>query len=172
MNTSDVISLSGVIVSSVSAVASVATFLIARSALSTWKSQEILKSKKDFKLALLEMKFVVLWLPETINVGHLMLGRDLLYGTQGEAREQLVDKQIKAFEGYAREFEKFEDAMQNCARLWFASEGLFKGTNVEKLWEGIYKAYNEYTQGRQDQKFFISALDALLVIDMYFEPST
>lgn len=171
MTTSEMIALCGVFVSSVSAAASVATLIIAKSALTTWKAQEILKSKKDFKLALLEMKFVVLWLPETINVGHLMLGRDLLYGTQGEAREQLVEKQIKAFEGYAREFEKFEDAMQKCARLWFASEGLFKGTNVETLWQGIYNAYNEYTQGHKDQKFFISALNALLAVDMYFEPS-
>ncbi|HHA1269908.1 hypothetical protein [Enterobacter mori] len=169
MSASDVIALSGVLVSGVSACASIVTLYFAKSALNTWKAQEILKTKKDFKLALLEMKFVVLWLPESIDVDHLMVGRRLLYGADEELKAPLLNKQVKAFEGYALEFEKFEDAMQKCARMWFASESLFKGNQVELLWKGIFEAYNEYSQGRQNQSFFIKKLDELLVVDMYFE---
>ncbi|HFR0087197.1 TPA: hypothetical protein ACHTYT_004110 [Klebsiella pneumoniae] len=169
MTTSDIIAFSGVVVSGVSAIASVITLLFARTALNTWKSQEVLKAKKDFKMALLELKFIVLWLPEDINVDHLMIGRNLIYDSSGELKSKFVEKQIKAFENYAREFEKFEDAMQVSARLWFACEGLFKSTDVEGLWKGVYLAYNEYTQGRKNQSYFISKLDELLIVEMYFD---
>lgn len=120
-------------------------------------------------MALLELKFIVMWLPEDINVDHLMIGRNLIYDSSGELKSKFVEKQVKAFENYAREFEKFEDAMQISARLWFACEGLFKGSDVENLWKGVYQAYNEYTQGRKNQNHFISKLDALLIVDMYFD---
>lgn len=164
----DKIALLSMVGTCISATASLITLFFARTALKTWKEQEILKSKKDFKMALLELKFVTLWQPSKINPEHLRVGRNILYSPNVLDQSQHVTAEINAFKGLAIEFEKFEDAMQICARHWFATEKIFKGSSVEKLWMNILHAYNEYTQGKIDQDVFMGKLDELINVDLYF----
>ncbi|QFH70978.1 hypothetical protein [Atlantibacter subterraneus] len=168
MNTAEKIALFSMIGTCVSAVASLVTLYFARVALNAWKEQEVLKSKKDFKMSLLELKFVTLWQSSTIHPEHLRVGRNLLYDANEFKNSQLTEDEKNIYKGFAIEFEKFENAMQMCARHWLASEKLFKGTKVERLWGGICQAYNEYTQGMKNQAYFIEKLDELIKIDLYY----
>ena len=162
MSTADKIALFSMIGTTVSAIVSMITLFFAKTALNTWRHQEVLKSKKDFKMALLELKFVTLWQPNEIDPVQLLYSENELRTTK------LLDVQINAFKGLAKEFEKLEDSMQMCARYWFATEKLFKDTDVEKLWNNIMSAYNEYTQGKRNQDYFITHLDKLIKVDLYF----
>ncbi|MHP61605.1 hypothetical protein D9F47_22465 [Escherichia coli] len=168
MSTADKIALFSMIGTTVSAIVSMITLFFAKTALNTWRHQEVLKSKKDFKMALLELKFVTLWQPDEIDPVQLRVGRNILYSENDLRKTKLPVEQITAFKGLAKEFEKLEDSMQMCARYWFATEKLFKDTDVEKLWGNIMAAYNEYTQGKRNQDYFIWHLDELIKVDLYF----
>jgi len=153
----------------VAALAMIGTLVIAKVALNTWKEQEIMKSKKDFKMALLEMKFALVWLPEEINFDQLMAGRNLLYPINKEGNSPIpLDEQI-FYKSYAGEFEKFENAMQKSWQYWSACEGLFKGSHVEELWAVLLGAHNEYTHGLEKQSKLLAPLNALLKEEMYFK---
>lgn len=168
MKITDTIALISTIGTCVSAVASLVTLYFAKVALNAWKEQEVLKSKKDFKMSLLELKFVTLWQSSTIHPKHLRVGRNLLYDANELKNSKLSEDEKNIFKGFAIEFEKFENAMQMCARHWLASERLYQETVVEKLWGEICQAYNEYTQGIKNQAYFIEKLDKLIKIDLYY----
>ncbi|WP_447863544.1 hypothetical protein [Kluyvera sichuanensis] len=172
MTTTEIVSLLAMIGTCVAAIAACVTLFFARAALTAWKEQEVLKSKKDFKMALLDLKAAAVWQPELINKEHLRIGRNILYSPNGEVGTKLIEEKIDYFKGLAVEFEKLETAMQSCSKYWNVTEGVFSGTSTEKLWGEFCESYNNYTQGKEDLKDLISKLDVLIEIKFYFHSAT
>ncbi|MBH3284671.1 hypothetical protein I5N21_03145 [Serratia marcescens] len=137
------------------------TFVLAGFALNVWKQQEKLKVKKDFKASVIQLRHILVWLPDTIDLEMLMAGRRLLYDSRVTMQIGMDPGKFNQCKDYAINFQSIEDGMQKCSECWAATEDLLSETEIGQLWRETYLMYNEYTQGRCDKSLFIDKIDAI-----------
>ncbi|MDC6111319.1 hypothetical protein [Serratia rubidaea] len=144
-----------------SAFMSLITCGLACFALNTWKKQEQLKVKKDFKASLIQLRRLLIWLPGTIDVATLMAGRRLIYDSKVTMQIGMDAGRFNHCKDYAMNFQSLEDGMQKCWECWAATEDLLSKTEIGELWRDTTSMYNEYTQGRSDKSLFIDKIDGI-----------
>ncbi len=151
-----------------SALLSFATILTAIYALKTWKQQEILKTKMEFKKALMELRTAVLFLPDKVEPKQVVLAKNILNDTTGIKTRGMEQEQIEAYKDLAREVRELENGILNCWKSWASTEDIFRGSEIEVLWKEVQKTYNAYMLQGEDKQPYLESIDILIRKDFVF----
>lgn len=141
---------------------SVLTFVLACIALNTWKKQEKLRVKKDFKASLFQLRTLLLYMPDEIDELKLQQGRKFLKNPAVEFQIGLLQQEFNERKDYAKEFIHIEEGMQKCFACWVDTENILLGTKVSKFWSNIITAYEKYVLGEGKKLDVIKEIDAML----------
>ncbi|HGM5416863.1 TPA: hypothetical protein ACKP1J_001212 [Serratia liquefaciens] len=145
-----------------SLVVSVLTLVLAYLALTSWKKQEELKVKQNFKESLFQLRSLLLSMPERIEVYKLSQGRQLLTNPDAIFQIGILPKDFNQRKEYAKDFERVEEGMQKCLACWIATENLLSGTKLNQLWRSISIAFEGYAQGKGKKADLTKEIDMML----------
>ncbi|HGE8334825.1 TPA: hypothetical protein ACGD5E_000918 [Serratia marcescens] len=147
---------------------SLATILIAIYALKTWKQQEILKAKMEFKKVLMQLRHVVLFLPDRVEQAQVVLAKNILSDTTGIKTRGMEQEHIEAYKDLAREIRELENEILNCWKTWMSTEDIFRGSEIEVLWKEVQKNHNAYMLQGGDKQPYLESVDTLMKKDFVF----
>ncbi len=129
---------------------SILTLCVAIIAIQTWKKQEILKVKMDFKKSLMRLKTECYLFPEYLNVAKISYGQQFI---NADWKLTEIDKRA-AIE--AQRYNQFNQAFLSCCDSWVATERLFDNSEVLKGWDDVVNGANRFAQaeisGREFQQ--------------------
>ncbi|MEK9498213.1 hypothetical protein V2H77_17425 [Photorhabdus sp. P32] len=129
--------------------------IYAKKALTTWKKQEKVKVKMDFKKALIQVIDSIIYMPDWFDMSKASFGKKIL--TAGEAERS---KHLDAIE-LSNQFDVLTRSMTNAHGCWIYCEHFFDGTEVVKEWENVIALVDNYIKGNAKQDDVIDALDSL-----------
>lgn len=129
------------IATSVSLIFSAAMIYYAFRALSTWREQEQLKVKVDFKKSIISMYDILLVMPNSNLTFLSNIGRSAI-AMSGGNQTLTPTKETTAF--YQKN--ALADAYEKAEHNWAISEELFIGTKTHKDWEDFKRAYFNYAK--------------------------
>lgn len=145
-----------------SLVVSVLTLALAYRALTSWKKQEELKVKQDFKASLFQLRSLLRYMPDRIEEYKLQQGREILSNPEVNFQIGMHHEKFTQRRNYAKDFERVEEGMQKCLACWMATENLLSGTKISQLWEDISIAYEEYELGKGQKAELTKKIDTML----------
>ncbi|WP_338570448.1 hypothetical protein VRB37_16430 [Erwinia billingiae] len=128
----------------VGVVATIITLTYARKALHTWKQQEALKLKIDFKSATIELLHALDAMPENWSYVHVNIARSAL--DRGELKST-TEKEVSIF------YNKQDMAAANtiACKRWMMCEQLFSGSEVVESWSKFQNNYRQYAMKGGDK---------------------
>lgn len=121
-----------------SAGATLITLHYARKALDTWKQQEALKIKIEFKSAVIELLHAVDAMPDNWSYMQVNTARSAI--DRGEADSYPKREEVKIF--YLKQ--DMVAANTIAIKRWIMCEQLLKGTEVAMKWNEFQKSYHSY----------------------------
>lgn len=119
---------------------SILTLCVAIRAIHTWKKQEILKIKMDFKKSLMRLKTECYSFPEYIDVAKINYGQQYI-----DADWKLTDADKRAVIE-AQRYNKFNQIFLSCCDSWVATERLFDKSEVAKGWGDVVTGVQRFAQ--------------------------
>lgn len=120
---------------------SIATLFFAKQAIDTWKQQEILKVKMDFKRSLMNLKTAFYQYPDHLDAAKIIHGREFL----NHSGDLTIADQSARFE--TMKYDQFNKVFLGCCDSWVATEHLFLKTNIEKKWNEIMNRMEMFDKG-------------------------
>ncbi|CAI1685340.1 hypothetical protein [Serratia fonticola] len=136
--------------------------LCAAIALNTWRKQEQTKAKMEFKKALLSLRNLLLFMPETWTRDQLALG-EKLKNSPGYAKTM---NYIEV--GVAENLFAFTKALNHANDCWVLCEHLFDGTEVSSKWESAQDCMNNYLKNRKGKDDVFNALNGIYSMRFVF----
>ncbi|BEN73202.1 hypothetical protein SMKC081_13470 [Serratia marcescens] len=129
------------LLTAVSTTISLITLGIAWRAVDTWKKQEKLKIKMDFKKSLMALKTACYSYPDYLDKVKVVYGQkyvdscfELTRGDRDAANE-------------ARKFNQFNQVFLNCCDSWVATEHLFSKSKISEGWSNVIDMANKFSEG-------------------------
>lgn len=117
------------------------TVVIAWRAIDTWKEQEKLKVKMDFKKSLMALKTECYNFPFHLDAAKVEWGIQFL----NHSGPLTVNDMAALHE--ARKFKQFEKLFFYCCDSWVATEHLFLNSKISRDWSALVKSANEFIKG-------------------------
>ncbi|WP_349844440.1 hypothetical protein ABNP39_08180 [Pantoea dispersa] len=122
----------------ISAGATIATLFYAAKALNTWRKQEELKLKLDFKLSLIELAYAIDAMPNNWSFMHVNVARNIL--KMIKERPGLRAEEVKIF--YLKE--DMVAAHRRALKSWIMCSQFFKKSRFVGVWSEFEKKYHNY----------------------------
>lgn len=150
------------ITTAVGTIFSIVTLYCAFRALNTWREQEQLKVKVEFKKSLIRLHDILLDMPEHNLTFISNIGRNNRT-IMGDSKRHIITKELNVL--YQKEAleEEFEKAEHN----WAISEELFIGSTTYNDWaefKSIYHRYTKFNQSKSGLCELLSKMKAEIVI--------
>lgn len=145
-----------------SLVVSALTLILAYRALTSWKEQEKLKVKQDFKASLFQLRSLLLHMPDCIEAHKLRQGLQFIRNPSVSFQIGIGAQEFNQIKTYATDFERVEKGMESCLACWMATENILSDPKLKKLWASISSDYEKYAQGKGEKTELINKIDALL----------
>ncbi|WP_152997004.1 hypothetical protein [Pantoea ananatis] len=152
-----------------SALATIIAVIFAKKALSTWVEQEKIKVKMEFKRSLLNLKTLLVLMPDNLDVKEITEQKEALSARWLFEDVPFIKQDIEDGQSNVMQFEKFILAVENCNACWVATEHLFDGSVISDKWSGVWNAYCDYLGGRVNKHHLFIALNDLYSIRFVFE---
>lgn len=134
------------ITTAVGTIFSIVTLYCAFRALNTWREQEQLKVKVEFKKSLIRLHDILLDMPDKNLTFMSNIGKNNR-AIIGDAKKHHVSKELNALLQKEALEEEFEKAEHN----WAISEELFIGSTTYKDWEKFKSIYHSYAKLNQSK---------------------
>jgi len=139
-----------------SSVIAIVTLFYAAKALNTWRKQEELKLKSEFKLAIIELTYTVEAMPDNWSHVHVNTARSILRITKDPAAH--VPDQLKIL--YLKE--DMVSAHRRALKSWLMCDQFFKKSKIEDRWEKFDKRYHQYAMKGGNKSDVLPALKSLV----------
>jgi len=152
-----------------SAIATLLTLFVAFKALTTWREQEKIKVKMEFKKALMTFKSTLILMPEYLNMKELAEQKEAVAAKWIFEDVPLIRQDITQGESNVLQFENFILSFENCNSCWVATEHLFDGHFIAERWAAASSTYFDYLAGKTDKHKLFDALNAVFSIRFVFE---
>lgn len=130
-------SLGSMFAAIVSAIAAVTTVVIACKALNTWKQQEELKAKIEFKLALIELADVIDVMPRNWSRVQVNIARGIIERGEVPAHRE---KEVEIF----YQWKDLSKANREAGKRWMLCDKLYTGTKIEEDWKKFNSELHSY----------------------------
>jgi hypothetical protein len=153
------------VMTSLGLVFSIVTLYCAFRALSTWREQEQLKVKVEFKKSLIKMHDLLVEMPEKNLTFYSNIGRNIKASTFNSNIEPNV-KELKSFYQKKALEEEFAKAEHN----WAISEELFIGSKTHVDWSEFKKLIFSYTKLNTSKGGLCELLDTMKSELVIFRP--
>lgn len=134
-----------------SVIISLGTLGMAFSALNTWREQELLKLKMEFKRSILELSYCLESMPPNWSYIHINLARKRLNASPDLA-SRIDDESQIYFKKVA-----LKDAFNQATKAWIMCEHIFAETELETLWSRFSSEFRTYIM-RGGQKYPLSSI--------------
>ncbi len=148
---------------------SLATLIIAKRALSTWRDQEKVKVKLDFKKSILNLKSLLIFMPELIDMVEIKEQKDAVEAKWIFEDVPLILQGIENGEINVHRYEKIILALDQCVACWLATEHLFKKSLLSTKWLEAQKTSNEYILGTAPKSKLLLELTAIATEEFVFD---
>lgn len=122
--TSETVAFYSMLASSASAIAAAVAAYFSFLAVNSWKNQEKLKAKQEFKRAVTEY----------LDVSHMLPHRAFPQDRQNQKED----------------FNAFKQARSACVKAWIIAEGQIENTDVKEWWDQLNVAHYEYLAIRKN----------------------
>lgn len=142
---------------------SILTLYVATRAIHTWKKQEILKIKMDFKKSLMRLKTECNLLPEYVDVAKISYGQKFINADWNLTE---IDKRA-AIE--AQRYNQFNQAFLSCCDSWVATERLFDNSEVSKGWNDVVNGAQRFANAEISGREFQQIIHNLYSKNFVFE---
>ncbi|KZP80136.1 hypothetical protein A3460_05405 [Enterobacter roggenkampii] len=142
---------------------SILTLYVATKAIHTWKKQEILKIKMDFKKSLMRLKTECYLFPEYVDVAKISYGQQFI-----NADWNLTDIDRRAAIE-AQRYNQFNQAFLSCCDSWVATERLFDNSEVSKGWDDVVNGAQRFVHAEISSKEFQQIIHNLYSKNFVFE---
>lgn len=152
-----------------SAIATLLTLFVALKALTTWREQEKIKVKMDFKKSIMTFKSTLILMPEYLNIKELAEQKEAIAAKWLFNDVPLIMQDITEGESNVLQFEKFILSFENCSSCWVATEHLFDKHFITERWSSACSTYFDYLGGKADKHKLFDALNAVFSVRFVFE---
>lgn len=152
-----------------SALATIIAVIFAKKALSTWVEQEKIKVKMEFKKSLLNLKTLLVLMPDNLDLKELTEQKEALSAKWLFEDDPFIKQDIENGQNSVFQFDKFLLAVENCNACWVATEHLFDGSVIYDKWIDVWSAAYDYIGGRVNRHHLFTALNDLYSIRFVFE---
>lgn len=152
-----------------SAIATLLTLFVAFRALTTWREQEKIKVKMEFKKALMTFKSTLILMPEYLSIKELAEQKEAVAAKWIFKDVPLIMQDITEGESNVLQFESFILSYENCNSCWVATEHLFDKHFIAERWNAASSAYFDYLAGKVDKHKLFDALNAVFSVRFVFE---
>ncbi|SFR00713.1 hypothetical protein SAMN04487773_0951 [Enterobacter sp. kpr-6] len=153
----------------VSAGATIFTLFFACRALSTWREQEKTKVKLDFRASLKHFKSALLSMPSSLDPVELEVEREQIIAKWLFKDVDFITQQIESGEQNVQRFDDLLAAFENCISAWLATEHLFDGTDMARVWLIIEDDFEKYINGEGSKSPLLQSLNKLTATRFVFE---
>lgn len=136
---------------------SLGTLGMAFSALDTWRQQEMLKLKMEFKRSILELIYAMDSMPRNWSYHQINLARARLQASPEVANRVADPAQI-----YINKM-ALKDAFSGSTKAWIMCEHLFSETEIEVLWNKFRGEFRDYIMRGGDTNRLAGILESLNV---------
>ncbi|WP_318393556.1 hypothetical protein [Enterobacter sp.] len=153
----------------VSAGATIFTLFFAYRALSTWREQEKTKVKLDFRASLKHFKSALLFMPSSLDPVELEAEREQVIAKWLFKDVDFITQQIESGEQNVQRFDDLLAAFENCISAWLATEHLFDGTDMARVWLTIEDDFEKYINGEGSKSPLLQSLNKLTATRFVFE---
>lgn len=139
-----------------SSVTAIVTLIYAAKALNTWRKQEQLKLKSDFKLAIIELTYAVDAMPDNWSYVHVNIARNILRMTREQTGHR--SDEVKIF--YLKE--DMVAAHRRVLKSWLMCDQFFKKSKIEDNWKDFDVRYHQYVMKGGNKSDVLPALRSLV----------
>ncbi|MBJ8953633.1 hypothetical protein [Citrobacter braakii] len=139
------------------------TLWVAIRAIHSWKKQEALKVKMDFKKSLMRLKTECYLFSGYIDVAKVNHGQQYI---DVDWRLTSADKSAVI---EAKRFNQFNQAFLNCCDSWVMTERLFTQPDVSKGWDDVVKGAQKFSKAEINSSELQGIIHSLYSKNFVFE---
>ncbi|WP_279204272.1 hypothetical protein [Obesumbacterium proteus] len=152
-----------------SVLATIITLCFAYRALSTWREQEKIRVKLDFRIALKRLKSALLFMPLNIDPKEIEQEREQVITKWIFKDVDLITQEIEAGEQNVKRYDELLSLYDNCQSSWLATEHLFDNTELAKVWMLFEEDFEKYISGVASRESLAQMLKMITETRFVFE---
>ncbi|MEG1466323.1 MAG: hypothetical protein RSA68_01850 [Hafnia sp.] len=152
-----------------SVLATIITLCFAYRALSTWREQEKIRVKLDFRIALKKLKSALIFMPLRIDPKEIQQEREQVIAKWVFKDDDVLFEKIEAGEKNVKRYDELISLYDNCQSSWLATEHLFDNTELAEIWISFQKDFEKYISGDASRSSSLELLKMITETRFVFE---